>query len=63
MSDDQLKKIVILADGYHISDPSRTDGTIKFTFLTGEYELPRVAELLKIPRDTALKVTIEIPDY
>lgn len=54
------QKIEILADGYSVSGP-RADGSIKFTFSTGEYEMAKVAELLKIPRDTALKVSIEYP--
>ncbi|GEM_PF-3403055 len=46
------------ADKVKISGP-RVDGTIAVTFDVGEYEAGKVADLLKIPPNTLLKVSVE----
>jgi len=49
------------ADGYKIIGPDR-DGGYKITFTTGEYEQNKIAELFKIPQQTALKVSVKTDD-
>jgi hypothetical protein len=54
-------KIEFGADKVSISGPS-VDGGFKITFSTGEYEQLKIAELLTIPQQTALRITVEIDD-
>jgi len=51
-------KIELDADKITFSGPN-VDGGYKITFHTGEYSQNQIAELMKIPQNTALKVTIE----
>jgi hypothetical protein len=47
------------ADGVKVSGPNK-DGGYTVTFSTGEYMQNQIAELLRIPQQTALKVVVEI---
>lgn len=53
--------VTFLADKLKIVGP-KVDGSLSVTLDTGEYEQEKVAELLKLPTGTPLKVTIEIAD-
>lgn len=52
-------KIEFNADKVKIYGP-KTDGGYTITFETGEYEQEKVAELLKIPQQTSLKIIVEV---
>ena len=52
-------KIELHSDGYKINGP-KVDGNWTISFNTGEYEADKIAKLLVLPKDTMLKVTIEI---
>ncbi len=54
-----MEKIEFGADKVSISGPS-VDGGFRITFSTGEYEQDNIAELLRIPQQTALRVIVEI---
>lgn len=47
------------ADKVKIRGP-RVDGSWVVTFETGEYEQDKIAELLKIPQNTEIKVIVEV---
>ena len=51
--------IQFLADKVRISGP-KVDGSTSVTFEVGEYEQSKVAELLKMPHDVILKVSVEV---
>lgn len=53
------KAIEFGADSVRISGPRRTDGAYTVSFETGEYERERIADLLRIPQQTALRVRVE----
>lgn len=48
----------LMADKVKISGP-KVDGSYLITFECGEYEQQHVAELLKIPQGTTIKVRVE----
>ena len=52
-------KVEFHADKVKLSGP-KLDGSWTVSFETGEYEQEKLAELLKIPQQTALRVTVEI---
>ena len=52
-------KIQLASDGYKINGP-KVDGNWTVTFNVGEYEVEEIAKLLMLPKDTMLKVTIEV---
>ncbi len=56
-----MRKIEFGADKVSVSGPL-ADGGFKVTFATGEYEQQKVAELLRIPQQVGLKITVEIDD-
>jgi len=50
--------IELIADKVVVRGPN-SDGGYSLTFYVGEYEQAKVAEVMKIPQMTALKVKIE----
>lgn len=50
-------KVNFGADKVKISGP-RIDGSYSVTFETGEYEREKVADLLRVPPETSLKVEV-----
>jgi hypothetical protein len=55
------KKITFGADHVKIIGP-KADGGLSATFDTGGYQQHQIAELLKIPQNTAMTVTVEYGD-
>jgi hypothetical protein len=51
--------IAFSADKVKVNGP-RADGSYAITFETGEYEQEKVAEILKLPTQTALHVKVDI---
>ncbi len=51
--------IELTADRCQITGPRSSDGTYKVMFEFGEYMAEQVAELLKIPQGTTIKVKVE----
>ena len=51
--------ITLIADKVRINGP-KVDGGLSITFEVGEYEQEKIAELLKIPQQTPLEVTVKI---
>jgi hypothetical protein len=49
------------ADKLKVYGP-KSDGGYTITFETGEYEQIKIAELLKIPQQTTMKVKVEVKD-
>lgn len=49
-----------IADGVQVRGPRQSDGSFTISFTTGEYQADKVAELLKIRRDIALNVSVEM---
>jgi hypothetical protein len=54
-----MKQITFGADRVMVRGPRATDGALVVTLETGEYQAEQVAEVIKIPPDTAVKVTLE----
>jgi len=54
------QKYTFMADSVRVNGRRQTDGSFSVIFEVGEYMVDNVAELIKIPRDENLKVTIEI---
>ncbi len=53
------KEIEIISDKVSVNGP-RIDGTYKVTFEVGEYMRDKIGDIIKLPTDNALKVTIEL---
>lgn len=57
---DTRKDLVVLhADSIKVMGP-KVDGGFSVTISVGEYEANKVADLLNLPREVLLKVTVEI---
>lgn len=54
-----MTSVIFNADKISLRGPS-VDGSWKVTFETGEYEKEHLAELMKLPTDVPLKITVEI---
>lgn len=54
-------QIKLHADKLAIYGP-KTDGGLTLTFSIGEYEQEQVAQLLMIPQQTVLNLTVEVED-
>lgn len=52
--------ITFFADSVAIRGPRQSDGQLTVVFTTGEYQMKEVATLLALPRETPLKITVEI---
>jgi len=53
------KKITFGADRVMVRGPRASDGTLTVTIETGEYQREQVAEVVRIPPNTPVKVTLE----
>lgn len=53
-------QIQFIADKLQVSGPRATDNSFVVKLETGEYNNEKMGELLKLPPQTSLKVTIEI---
>jgi hypothetical protein len=51
--------IEFTADGKKVNGP-RIDGSYTVTFELGEYEAGKIADLIRIPQQTTLKVSVEV---
>lgn len=56
-----MSSIIFNADKLTLRGPT-VDGSYNITFSTGEYEKNNVAELLKLPNDVTLQVTVKTND-
>jgi hypothetical protein len=56
-----MEEIVLLADKIKFSGP-RVDGSYSVTLETGEYEQGKIAQLMALPQQTPLKISISIYD-
>lgn len=56
-----MKAIKFVADRVSITGP-RVDGGYKVTFEVGEYEQGEVCELLRLPQQSCLLVSVEVAD-
>ena len=55
------KTIELTSDKVRVSGP-RVDGSFTVSFDVGEYEQAKVAELLRIPQQTVLKVVVKVEE-
>jgi hypothetical protein len=53
------KPIVFTADKIRISGP-RIDGSYTVTFETGEYEQEKISEILKLPQQAVVEVSVHV---
>lgn len=51
-----------MCDSLRVSGPRQSDNQMSFTFTTGEYQKKAVAQLLTLPDDVPLKVTVEVEE-
>lgn len=56
-----MKSIELNADKVKVRGP-RVDGSWVISFETGEYEQEKIAQLLTIPQQTPLKLTVSLYD-
>lgn len=49
-----------MADHCKVIGPMSSDGSYKVEFKTGEYEKENVANLMRLPKQVALKITVDI---
>lgn len=54
-----MEPVVILCDGFRVTGPNRSDGNITISFTTGEYGKEAASEMLKVPQDIVLEVTVK----
>lgn len=57
-----IGRIEFGADGVKVSGPNK-DGGYTVTFSSGEYMQDQIAELLRIPQQTVLKVIVEVAEH
>lgn len=55
-----LMKVEFIADKLQVSGPRATDNSFVVKLETGEYNNEKMGELLKLPPQTNLKITIEV---
>lgn len=54
-----MKQIIFGADRVMVRGPRASDGTLTVSIETGEYQREQVAEVVKIPPNTPVKVILE----
>lgn len=54
-------KVVLVADKVVVSGP-KVDGGYKVTFEIGEYEQAKVAQVMTIPQQTPIVITVQTED-
>lgn len=54
-----LMKVEFIADKLQVSGPRATDNSFVVKLETGEYNNEKIGDLLKLPPQTNLKITIE----
>lgn len=56
---EDFKPVTFTADKIRISGP-KIDGSYNVTFETGEYEQQNIAEILKLPQQQAVEVSVHV---